>query len=154
MDVPPVKVVNNSVLLELARHPPGSAHEMFKRPGISFRVARRFGGEIYQTIKRAQSADPSFLEQPARNSARPPSREARARLEDLRLWRRAKAEELQLPVGVVFPGALLELLASFPPPDLSALGEMAGMRRWRAQQFGEEMLRILSQDKRQWEPVD
>jgi ribonuclease D len=148
MDIPPFKVVNNSVLLDLASHPPGSPREMFKRPGISFRVARRFGGEIYQTIKRAQAADPSFLAQPARNSTKPPSREARALLEDLRLWRRAKAEELQLPVGVVFPGALLELLASFPPPDLSALRDMAGMRLWRAQQFGEEILCILSKDKR------
>jgi ribonuclease D len=148
MDIPPFKVVNNSVLLELACHPPGSPREMFKRPGISFRVARRFGGEIYRTIKRAQSADPSFLAQPARSTAKPPSREARTRLEDLRLWRRARAEELQLPVGVVFPGALLELLASFPPPDLSALRDMAGMRRWRAQQFGEEILHILSKDKR------
>ena len=147
MDVPPFKVVNNSVLLELACSPPGSPRELFRRPGISFRVARRFGGEIYRTIRKTMATDPAYLAQPARSSAKPPSREARARLEDLRLWRRAKAEELQLAVGVVFPGTLLELLASAPPPDLSALGDIAGMRRWRVQIFGGELLSILHRDR-------
>jgi ribonuclease D len=146
MNVPPFKVVNNSVLLELACNPPGSPHEMFRRPGISFRVARRFGGEIYRTIRKALATDTVHLAQPARSSTKPPSREARARLEDLRLWRRAKAEKLQLAVGVVFPGTLLELLASSPPLDLSALEGIAGMRRWRAQQFGGELLSILHRD--------
>jgi ribonuclease D len=146
MNVPPFKVVNNSVLLELACNPPGSPHEMFRRPGISFRVARRFGGEIYRTIRKALATDTVHLAQPARSSTKPPSREARARLEDLRLWRRAKAEKLQLAVGVVFPGTLLELLASSPPLDLSTLEGIAGMRRWRAQQFGGELLSILHRD--------
>ena len=147
LDVPPFKVVNNSVLLDLACNPPASPRDMFKRPGISFRVARRFGGEIYRTIRKALATDPAFLAQPARSSAKAPSREARVRLEKLRLWRRAKAEELQLAVGVVFPGTLLELLASSPPPDLSALGDIAGMRRWRVQQFGRELLGILHGDQ-------
>jgi ribonuclease D len=147
LDVPPFKVMNSSVLMELANHPPRSPREMFNRPGVSFRVARRFGGEIYRAIERARSEDPSPLAQPARISGKAPSRQAKARLEELRRWRRTKAEELQLPVGVVFPGTLLEILASFPPPDLAALESIVGMRRWRAQESGGDILRILHQSQ-------
>jgi len=143
MDVPPFKVVNNSVLLDLARRPPQSAREMFRRPGISFRVARRFGGEIFRAIEKARSEDPSSLAPPARISNKGPSREAKARLELLRLWRRAKGEQLQLHVGVVFPGNLLEVLALFPPADLEALQAVDGMRNWRVREFGEEILEVL-----------
>ncbi len=143
LNVPPFKVMNNAVMLDLVQNPPASPREMFKRPGISFRVARRFAKEICRTIKKAQSEDASFLATRARAVGKPPPREAKARLEKLKRWRRDKAEELQLPVGVVFPGMLLETMAMFPPADLVALAGMAGMRRWRAQEFGGDILQIL-----------
>jgi ribonuclease D len=146
MDAPPFKVMNNSVLLDLARRPPRSAREMFKRPGISYRVARQFGGEILRAIERAGSEDPSYLELPRRIPWKPPSREAKIRLENLRRWRQAKARELNLHVGVVFPGDLLENLSGFPPTDLEALAGLPGMRQWRAREFGPEILRILHSD--------
>jgi ribonuclease D len=147
MDVPSFKVMNNSVLMDLTRRPPRSPGEMFKRSGISFRVARRFAKEICRTIGRARSEDPSFLALPVRNSNKPPSREAKARFEILRRWRRAKAEELQLHVGVIFPGTLLETLAASPPADLAELEGIAGMRQWRVREFGKEILRILRNTK-------
>ncbi len=147
MDVPPFKVLNNSVLLELAQKPPRTPHEMFKRPGISFRVARRFGGEIYRAIENARSEDPASLALPARNAGKAPSREAKARLEELRRWRRVKAEELQLHVGVIFPGTLLEMLAAFPPADLAELEAIPGMRRWRTHEFGSEILDVIHKNE-------
>jgi ribonuclease D len=143
MDVPPFKVMNNSILVELASHPPRSPREMVKRPGISYRVAHRFAAEIFRTIERAGAEDPVFLALPARNTGKPPSREAKARLENLRRWRLTKAEQYQLPVGVVFPGTLLEMLAASPPADMHALQSFAGMRLWRVQEFGEEVLQVL-----------
>lgn len=143
MDVPPFKVMNNPILLELAQHPPRSPAELFKRPGISFRVARRFGHDICRTIERARREDPSLLAPPARHSGKPPTREAKAKMEELRRWRKARAEEMQLQVGVIFPGTLLEALAAAPPPDLLALASFPGMRRWRTEEFGADILRIL-----------
>ncbi len=147
MDVPPFKVLNNSVLVELAQKPPRTPREMFKRPGISFRVARRFGGEIYRAIENARSEDSASLALPARNAGKAPSREATARLEELRRWRHVKAEELQLPVGVIFPGTLLEMLAAFPPADLAELEASPGMRHWRTHEFGSEILDIIHKEE-------
>ncbi len=146
LDVPPFKVLNNSVLMELAQKPPRSPRELFKRPGVSFRVARRYGGEIYRAIENARSEDPATLAVPTRNGGKGLSHEAKGRLEDLRRWRRAKAAELQLHVGVVFPGTVLETLAACPPADLAELEAIPGMRRWRAREFGPEILTVLHQN--------
>ena len=143
LDVPPFKVLNNSALMDLTKRPPQSPHEMFKRPGVSYRVARKFSADIIKAIAESQQQDPSILEPPARNNWKPPSRAARLRLEALKLWRQTKAKELGLNVGVVFPANLLENLAVAPPMDVEALASLPGMRRWRAREFGEEILRLL-----------
>jgi ribonuclease D len=149
LDVPPFKVLNNSVLLDLARRPPKSPGEMFRRPGISNRVARKYSDEILQVIAEARRQDPSFLKIPANNTSKAPSRAAKRRLQALKTWRQAKAKELNLPVGVVFPANLLENLAEAPPGNQVELVNLPGMRRWRAREFGEEILSLLHHEDSQ-----
>jgi ribonuclease D len=143
-DLPPFKVMNNTVLLDLAQKPPQSAGELFLRPGVSRRIARRYAGEIFRQITHARAQDPSFLEVPARNHWKPPAVEEKQRLENLKKWRQEKALQLGLHVGVVFPGSFLETLAAFPPSGLEELGDIPGMRRWRVNEFGAEILEALS----------
>jgi ribonuclease D len=146
LDVPPFKVMNNSVLLDLVRKPPLLAREMFDRPGISYRVARKFAADILKTIAEARQQDPSILEVPASTHFRPPNRAARLRLEALKHWRREKAKELNLQVGVVFPANLLEILAMAPPADMEGFAQLPGMRRWRIREFGDEIIRLLNKE--------
>ena len=143
LNAPPFKVINNSVLADLARHPPVSAQEMFKRPGVSFRIARKFGNEIVDLIAAAREEDPTVLVLPPRAAGRTLNRTARHTLEMLKKWRQVKAEELKLSVGVVFPANLLEILASEPPANLDELMAFPGIRRWRAREFGTEILKTL-----------
>jgi len=131
MDVPPFKVLNNSVLIELVRRPPASPHDLFNRPGISYRVARRFAADILKTISDARHQNPFFLEVPARNNWKPASRSAKLRLEALKQWRQEKARQLNLPLGVVFPANVLENLALAPSAGPEDLLSIPGMRRWR-----------------------
>lgn len=143
LDLPPFKVIQNSVLLDLARRPPASPAELFKRPGISLRIARNFAAEIYRTIRKARKESVPARAAGARNLHQRPGAEARELLERLKSWRSSRARELGLHVGVLFPGNLLEELAVSRPRDLAALEAMEGMRRWRAREFGSEILRIL-----------
>ena len=154
MDVPPFKVLNNSVLLELVRHPPASPREMFNRPGISYRVARRFTADILRTIGDARRLDPSFMETPARNNWKPPSRAAKLRLEALKLWRQERARQLNLHVGVVFPANVLENLSVAPPATVEELANLPGMRQWRVREFGEEIIEVLQKEQAQSELPD
>jgi ribonuclease D len=144
LDVPPFKVMNNSVLLDLVKKPPQSAREMFDRPGISYRVARKYANEILGAIEESRQHCPTFLETPPRNHWKPPSRTTRIRLELLRNWRQEKGKELGLQVGVVFPANLLENLALSPPANLQEFSELPGMRRWRVREFGEELLQLVN----------
>jgi ribonuclease D len=145
LDVPPFKVLNNSVLMDLASHSPQSVQELFKRSGISYRVARKFGPDILNVIAEARKQDPAVLELPARSNGKPPNRAARHRLEQLKQWRFGKSTELNLHVGVIFPANLLELLAMTPPSDLEGFMNFPGMRRWRVQEFGQEILHKLQE---------
>ena len=152
LDVPPFKVLNNSVLIELVRRPPASPREMFNRPGISYRVARRFAADILRTIADARRQDPSFLEVPARSAWKPASRAAKLRLEALKHWRQEKARHLNLQVGVVFPANVLENLAVAPPEMPEELLSIPGMRRWRVREFGDELVELLHKELSQPEP--
>jgi ribonuclease D len=143
MDVPPFKVLNNSTLIDLAQRPPLSPEEMFKRRGVSNRVARKHAASIIKIISEARRQAPSVLEAPANNNWKAPGRAARLRLEALKLWRNEKAKALGLPVGVVFPAYLLETLAITPPADLIAFAGLLEMRQWRTREFGEEVVQLL-----------
>jgi ribonuclease D len=143
MDLPPFKVINNSVLLDLAQRPPQAARELFQRPGESRRVARKFGSEIFRSIQAARLQEPAPADVPVRNHWRPPAVEEKLLLEHLKRWRQNKAEELGLHVGVVFPGSFLESISLSPPADLDAFAMINGMRRWRVEQFGPEILGII-----------
>jgi ribonuclease D len=144
MDLPPFKVITNSVLLEISRKPSASPQELAQRPGISQRIARKFADEIYQTVESARAQDPSSLIRPPQTPWKGPSMESRRRLERLKEWRQAKARELELSIGVVFPGNLLEILAASPAGSTRELEEFSGMRKWRAREFGAEILEILN----------
>jgi ribonuclease D len=152
LNVPPFKVLNNSVLMSLTLQPPKSSAELLKRPGISYRVARKFSNEILLAIAAAQNEDIALSEVPVRNNYKPPSRETKLRLEALKKWRTVKARELELHVGVVFPAGLLENLAYSPPEDLQAFARLPGMRQWRISAFGEQILSVLREQKSQPNP--
>jgi ribonuclease D len=149
MDVPPFKVLNNSVLIDLARKPPQFPEEMHNRLGISNRIARKYSEGIIDVIAEARRQDPSILEGPSRGNWKSPGRAAKFRMEAMKQWRKEKAKELSLPVGVVFPANLLEALAATPPSDLEEFANLPGMRRWRALEFGEQILRILKHPESQ-----
>jgi ribonuclease D len=153
LDVPPFKVMNNSVLMDLVRKPPQSQREFFNRPGVSYRVARRFSGDILDTIAEARRQNPSVLEASVRNSWKSLGRAAKIRLEALKVWRKEKARELDLQVGVVFPANLLENLAAAPPADPEGLEDLPGMRRWRIREFGDEILQLLRNQEAQFDPM-
>jgi ribonuclease D len=146
LDVPPFKVMNNSILIDLVRRPPAQPREMFNRPGISYRVARKFAMDILDTIAEARNQDPAFIETPARNNWKPPNRAVKLRVEALRQWRKEKADHLKLHVGVVFPANILENLAMTPPANLGELANVPGMRQWRVREFGEELMGLLQTD--------
>ena len=64
----------------------------------------------------------------------------RRRAEALRAWRAKAAQDIALDPGVLFPQRVIDRLAAEPPRDLAALAQVEGVRRWRAELFGDDLL--------------
>jgi ribonuclease D len=119
-DTPAFRVLGNETLLHLAETRP--AKDLRGVPGLSPRLAERHGGELLAAIARAETL-PEALLPAVRRSPRPVVPEATLRrIERLKAWRAAKAEELKLDVSVVLPQRLIDRLVEAAPADAAALG--------------------------------
>jgi ribonuclease D len=66
------------------------------------------------------------------------------RVERLKAWRARKAAELAVETSVVLPQRLIDRLAEAAPVDAPGLAAVEGLRRWRAEAFGRELLAAVS----------
>jgi ribonuclease D len=144
LDRPPFMIVGNESLVALAARRPTDAEGILAVPGCTPPVVRRAGAAILEAIARAEALPEAEL--PAyRPVPRPHVPGAvRRRAEALRLWRGKAAKEIGLDPGVLFPQRLIDRLAAAPPLDLAALRQVEGVRGWRTDLFGAELLRALA----------
>lgn len=144
LDRPPFKVLGNEALVRLAALRPRDTAAILTVTGCTPKVVRRLGTAILEAVSRGEAVPASDLpvrQAPARRAV--PAR-VRRRVEALKGWRRAAAERLGLEPGLLLPQRLIDRLAESPPVDRGALAMVDGMRRWRADLIGEELLGILS----------
>jgi len=139
-DTPAFKILGNESLMRLAERRPKDAVSLREVPGVLPRLQRQ-AGELLAAVRRAEELPESELPCPTR-SPRPvvPDTVLR-RGERLKAWRARKAAELQVDVSVVLPQRLIDRLAQAGP---SGLAEVEGLRRWRREAFGAELLAAVS----------
>jgi ribonuclease D len=142
-DVPAFKLMSSETLIELAERSPRSATELAAVRGLSPR-ARRGGNDLLAAIGRGLALRDADLPSVSAAPPRPVvSEEVRRRIESLRAWRAAEAARLAVDISVVLPQRLLERLAHAAPGERSALDEIEGLRRWRIEAFGPDLLSAL-----------
>ncbi len=142
-DTPAFKILGNESLLRLAELRPKDAALLRQVPGILPRLERQ-AGELLSAVRRAEDLPESELPRPVR-SPRPVVPDAvLRRVERLRAWRSRKAAELQVDVSVVLPQRLIDRLAEACPRDAAGLSSVEGLRRWRSEAFGAELLAAVS----------
>ncbi|HEY2941843.1 MAG TPA: HRDC domain-containing protein [Vicinamibacteria bacterium] len=142
-DVPAFKLLSSEALLEIAERAPRTAAELGKVRGLSPRVKSR-GDELLAAIGRALDLPEADLPRLSPPAPRPVVSEAvRQRIDSLRAWRAKAAAGLAVDVSVVLPQRLLERLAHAAPRDVEALREIDGLRRWRVEAFGPELVAVL-----------
>lgn len=143
-DRPPFKVLGDATLLALAQAAPATRADLAAVAGCSARVVERWGAAILGAIAQAQALPEDELPTPAR-PPRPPGlpNAVRRRIEALRRWRAAAAPVAGLEPGVLLPNRLIRPIAEAAPRDFAALAAVEGVRRWRVEAFGAEILAAL-----------
>jgi len=142
-DVPAFKLFSSEALIETAQRAPRTAAELAQVRGLSPRVRSR-GEELLAAIGRAVELPDAELPRLSPPPPRPVLSEAvRKRIESLRTWRTKAAAGLAVDVSVVLPQRLLERLAQAGPREVEALSEIEGLRRWRVEAFGGELVAAL-----------
>jgi ribonuclease D len=144
---PPFKVLSPETLVALAAAPPRDRAALAGVPGLPARLIERYGDGILEAVARGL-ADPIPESPPGARPSRPVVLPVvRQRMDALRRWRAAAAERTGLEPGVLLPQRLIDLLAAGPPADPAGLLGIPGLRRWRTEAFGPEILEALASVK-------
>lgn len=143
-DVAPFRVMNNDVIVEIARRLPERPDQLRGISGLSDALIRRRGEAILRAVARASALDDSKLPVRRRGPGRPPPDPVFDALVDrLKRARDAAAERLGLDRGFLMPRQQLEDIARARPASLDALHGVADMRAWQIEAFGRDVLRVL-----------
>jgi ribonuclease D len=141
-DVPAFRIISPQTLLALAKAPPRDDRQVQLMPGLP-RMAKRRSAEILAAVARAQALADDRLPRAPRE--RPPvvTPAVKRRVDALRAWRAEAAPRLALDVSLVLPQRLLDRVAEAAPRDRAGLERVEGLRRWRVEELGGEILRAL-----------
>src|SRR5213594_2049326 len=142
-DRPPFKILSEETLVRLAQAAPGDGHELVQIPACTPRVITRWGDAILEAVARGLALGEDEL---PRIEHRPRPRIAAAvqrRIERLRQWRSEAAPRVGIEPGLLLPNRLITVIALAGPRDRAELARVDGVRRWRAEAFGGEMVAAL-----------
>ncbi|HYL79586.1 MAG TPA: HRDC domain-containing protein [Candidatus Acidoferrum sp.] len=140
---PPFKVLGNESLIRVARDHPRALETLLQIPGCSPKVVQRYGVGVLAAVTRGLAIPEAELPVYPRPKKPRLSPAVQRRIEALLAWRVEAAGRLGLDPGLVLPRRLIEGLAEEAPATPDALERIEGLRRWRAETFGAEILRVL-----------
>jgi len=142
-DRPPFMIVSHDSLVALAARRPADEAAMATIPGMSVKVVRRHGAAIFAALARGEALPDAEVPARPRGSRPAIPGVVRRRVEALKAWRRGASERVGLEPGVLLPQRLIDRLAADAPADVAALARTEGVRRWRAELLGEELVKTL-----------
>ncbi len=152
IDRPPFKVLANRTLLEIAEIRPTTEAQLAAVKGVTELVLRRFGREVLAAVERGVEKKHGPI--PRRSEGdltvrRRVDRHAERYVAALKRWRGARAKQLALDPGVLFPNATLEAIASQRPSSRDELAAIPGVKSWFGRCFGSEVLAALAMEASQ-----
>jgi ribonuclease D len=137
MDRPPFKVIEDSLLLEVAKQLPEKDVDL-AGIGLSPKQIRLWGGEILSAVRRGGEAPLVNRDQPKR-----PSEAALKRLEKLKSWRKKIAQEQKVESDIILPKQYLNLFAENPPQTIRDVESAMEDSPWRFKQYGTQIFGLL-----------
>ena len=143
-DRPPFKIHAQETLLAVARAVPRDNDALGQIAGITPRVSGRWGPAILAVVERALALDDAALPALPRRPRPVIAAAVSRRVEALRQWRAGATSRVGLEPGVLLPNRLITVIAEAAPRTPEALAAVDGVRRWRAEAFGAEIVAALA----------
>lgn len=137
-DLPPFKIVQNEVLLEIALNTPENESKLRKIKGIPASFLRRYSKQILSIVQHSKSTH--TIPRPV--SPPRPCNGILSRKERLKAWRKNQGLSMDVPSDVILPKDILERIALDAPQTPSELQTIMTACPWRYQHFGEEILQV------------
>jgi len=145
-DRAPFRVVGNPPLIEAVARAPRRVEELMDIKGFPRGLARDEGkGLLRRLLAVGEMPDEELKPYPRgvrRGAGRPPP-ELEAMVEKLRGVRNRVSDDLGLPRGTLLANAVIIAIARATPRNRAELLEVDGMRKWKAEVVGDELLEAL-----------
>jgi ribonuclease D len=143
-DRPPFKILGDATLVALAQVAPRDPTALGAIPGCTPRVVARWGEAVLDAIGQALALPEPALPELTR-PPRPPGipGAVRRRIEALRAWRTRAVPVWGLEAGVLLPNRLIRPIAEAAPRNREGLAHVSGVRRWRVEALGDQILATL-----------
>ena len=139
LDLPPFRIAVNEALLALAR-----SEKDVGREGVMNNIRRReFAPRFHEALIRgldlAEAELPKLVR--SRRIELPPAQQRRVAA--MKEWRKSASTRVGLELSLVIPQRLIDRIAEANPATIDELSAVEGLRRWRVEAFGEEILRLV-----------
>ncbi|KXK52793.1 MAG: putative ribonuclease D [Chloroflexi bacterium OLB13] len=138
-NIPPMNVVQNRTLVELAREQPTNRDALRGIFGLSNHGVRRWGDALLAAIARGKHAETPSA--PAITQTPP---DIADRYTALHAWRKKRAEERGVESDVIVTKQTLWSLAYRTPATLEDLDDIEGLGPWRTRTYGPEILSVIA----------
>ncbi len=140
---PPFRLLGNEAMLCVARERPATSAALLTIPGCTAKVVDRLGGRMLSAVRRGMAVPEDALPVIVRRERPRVPWATQRRIEVVIAWRVTVAERLGLDPGVLLPRRLIERVAETAPATLEELERIDGMRHWRVESLGTELLAVL-----------
>ena len=142
-DRPLFKTIGNAGLLTMANRKPTSLKQLKATKALSTRQAKQYGPELIATITKAMKTPAD--QHPVYPRRRAPSLKpvVSNRIRELKTWRDAKAQFLDIDPSLVLNKMLICDIAKKKPGSIQQIKAIEGLRNWRVREFGREIIDLL-----------
>ncbi len=140
LDLPPFRVAITESLMALARSEKDNGRE-----AVQSHVRRReFSDRFHLALIRGLELKDEDLPKIERGRRIELPLAQQRRVAALKEWRKAVAARIGLELSLVLPQRLIDRLAEVNPATRADLAQVEGLRRWRIETFGEEILKLVA----------
>jgi ribonuclease D len=139
IDRPPFKVMNDAVLIQLAKEQPRTERALREFKGLGAKLLQHDALPLLKAIQEGRAAPPPHYQA---NHHRP-DEDTIVRYEALRHWRNSLAAQRGVEPDVIISNNALMDIARRNPKTLSTLTKMGILGNWQFENYGQTLLTVL-----------